>query len=100
MPTINLGRTPNRVPTSNKKAAQKIYQDPRWKAVREEKLRLNPVCERCESEGKTSMAEEIHHIIPFSQSKNIYSRERLAFDLDNLESLCTSCHQKHHKKSK
>ena len=89
-------REARRVETSAKKLAQTYYQDKRWKIVREEKLRLNPVCEQCEAAGRTRSAEEVHHMIPFMSAKSAMYRDRLAFDIDNLESLCIECHKQQH----
>ena len=96
MPTINLGVKPKRDITYSKREAQKIYQDKRWKILRTEKLRINPLCEECERKDKTTLADEVHHIIPFSQGKTPMQRDYLAFDIDNLESLCTDCHNSKH----
>jgi len=100
MPRIDLGTVKKKdsVPTTGKKDAQKIYQDKRWKILRAEKLRVNPLCEQCEREGRSRLAEEVHHRIPFSQGSTPQMRDYLAFDLDNLESLCTECHRSRHKK--
>jgi 5-methylcytosine-specific restriction protein A len=99
MPRINLGkgRRP-RVRTSAKREAQRVYQDRRWKRLREYKLRENPLCERCEAAGKSKLATEVHHKIPFSQGNTRAMVERLAFDFDNTESLCTQCHSEEHNK--
>lgn len=96
MATINLGGRKKRIPTSSKKDALRIYNNIRWRKIREEKIRLNPLCENCEEMGRTNPAEEIHHKIPFMQGRNQAQRERLAFDLDNLEALCIKCHKLRH----
>lgn len=94
MPTINLpDRSRKRVSTTAKKEAQQIYQDKRWRPLREEKLRCNPLCERCESLGVSRFAKEVHHIVAFMSAASLTHRDRLAFDFDNLRSLCVDCHK-------
>lgn len=60
--------------------------DSRWRAVRSEKLKLNPLCQDCELGGKITVANEVHHIVKVSVSPE----SRL--DLNNLMSLCKACH--------
>lgn len=101
MPTINLGNRNRRkrVSTTAKKAAQLIYQDRRWRPLREEKLRCNPLCERCEERGVSKFAKEVHHKIAFMSTADLALRDRLAFDFDNLRSLCVECHKLEERES-
>jgi 5-methylcytosine-specific restriction protein A len=58
----------------------------KWTAIRKRKLSVNPLCERCEKEGRVTLAEEIDHIVPIDQGGS---------DEDsNLMSLCVDCHYK------
>jgi 5-methylcytosine-specific restriction protein A len=90
MPTIKLSKKKQRDKTYNKQAYQDIYNTPRWKKLRAYKLAINPVCEMCSANGKTTMTQEVHHIIPFNISPE------LAYDYDNLISVCIECHKKLH----
>ena len=66
-----------------------IYNTIEWQIVREEALiRDNLMCQKC-----GSIAEEVHHII---ELKDDITK---AFDLDNLMSLCRTCHIRIHKKT-
>ena len=58
----------------------------RWQRVRAMKLNQDPLCEVCKLDGIIQEAEQVHHRIGLE--KNI----ELAFDLWNLESVCTACH--------
>ncbi|EEF91931.1 hypothetical protein BACCELL_00400 [Bacteroides cellulosilyticus DSM 14838] len=49
-------------------------------------------------ENKTVPAEDIHHIISFMSTDDPQQRLFLAYDYDNLMSLCKQCHQKIHNK--
>jgi len=94
MPKINLGRKKKpRRKTESKASYQHIYQNKRWKRIRAARVRLNPLCEICESFGITRQVEEVNHIIPFMLGSDQEEVENLAFDLENTESLC----KYHHK---
>lgn len=93
MPTIKLPKT-RRQPTINKATYQGVYNTPRWKKLRAAKIKANPVCERCAERGVTRVADEVHHIVPFDVDME------LAYDYDNLVSLCIDCHKEAHAKLK
>lgn len=85
------------VPTVRKGKYQDVYQDKRWKQLRQIKLVNNPACERCDALGRVSLADEVHHIIPFDRGKSQEEIEALAFDYENLMSVCDACHDEIHK---
>lgn len=95
MPTINLGRKKPRERTYNKGAYQDVYNTPRWKGLRAEKVRNNPLCEECLRKGIVKQTEEVHHIIPIDIDN---LDEDLAYGYDNLISLCIPCHKEAHRK--
>jgi 5-methylcytosine-specific restriction protein A len=96
MPKIFLPKPkPNRKKDENIKQRQKIYQSRRWQKLRIVKLMEHPLCEICEKE----LATEVHHI----QSFMGHPKEemlRLAYNYNNLQSLCDTCHNKIHNSSK
>lgn len=75
---------------------RKIYNSERWRRLRAWKFLCSPLCELCLKEGKTIPAEDIHHIISFMSTDNPRQRLFLAYDFDNLMSLCKQCHQRIH----
>ena len=77
---------------------KKIYQSERWRRMRAIKFANNPLCEECEKKGILTPAEDIHHIISFVGIDNPDKQYRLAFDYNNLMSLCKKCHQEIHNK--
>ena len=77
---------------------RKIYNSERWRRLRAWKLACNPLGELCVQENKTVPAEDIHHIISFMSTDDPQQRLFLAYDYDNLMSLCKQCHQKIHNK--
>lgn len=52
------------------------------------------LCADCAKAGKTTAAEEVHHIIPLTP-ENI-DDPRITTGLDNLVSLCRECHRARH----
>lgn len=76
---------------------KKLITSPRWARVRRAKVAMNPLCERCLAKGITTVAEEVHHKEPVQNGPNLYGMERLCYDMDNLESLCSDCHVEAHR---
>lgn len=66
----------------------KFYRTKEWRDKRSEALKRDCyVCQRCGAD-----ATVVHHIVEVRQDYN----KRL--DIDNLESVCSSCHNKIHKR--
>ena len=59
-----------------------------WKRIRDRYAAEHPLCERCLEEGRVTLMEEVHHILPVSRGGT--------HDRANLMSLCRSCHNKIH----
>ena len=65
---------------------RKFYHSKEWRQMRARALqRDNYLCSRC----KVRVADTVHHIIP---TRTDWSKR---LDINNLESLCSSCHSKH-----
>lgn len=77
-------------------ARRKIYNSARWQRLRRAKLIDSPLCEKCAEKGRVTPAEDIHHIVSFMSTDDPYERKFLAYDYDNLMSLCKKCHQNIH----
>ena len=75
----------------------KLINSARWRKLRAEKLRANPVCEECEANGRSTMATEVHHIKPVESVPYEKDMERLMFNRANLLSLCHACHTEIHR---
>jgi len=98
VPRINLGKK-NKPPQSlNKDFYQHIYADRRWKSIRDWKRRDNPLCEKCEKEGRVRQMDHVHHIISFITGRNKDEIEELAYDKNNVMSVCEECHAELHAK--
>lgn len=98
MPRITkIKRNYNRPHNSDsRKERQKIYQSKRWQQLRRLKLSENPLCEVCQDNGAITPAVDVHHRVSFMSQHDKAERNRLAFDIDNLQSLCRACHQYQH----
>jgi 5-methylcytosine-specific restriction endonuclease McrA len=70
----------------------------KYQKVRKVKLKLNPVCERCITKGIVKDVHEVHHKQPISTGRTYEEKYWLATSIDNLESLCKSCHDIEHGK--
>ena len=77
---------------------RRVYNSDRWCRLRAWKFACNPLCEICLKEDKTVPAEDIHHITSFMSTDDPEQRLFLAYDFDNLMSLCKQCHQNIHNK--
>lgn len=64
----------------------------RWRRLRLLKLSRQPLCERCEEQGRIRPATEVHHRVPVEQGRNYAEKQALAYDLNNLCPLCHDCH--------
>ncbi len=79
--------------TMRAKDRAKIYNSKKWKKVRERVLiRDNLMCKICRDNKLSTIAVEVHHI------QYLEHREDLAYDMDNLISICRKCHMEIHAK--
>ncbi len=62
-----------------------IYNSRQWKRIRQLVLHKQPLCVNCSNNNKYITANTIDHIIPINAGGSI-------FNLDNLQALCSSCH--------
>ena len=70
-----------------------------WKRIRDRYAAAHPLCEMCLKEGKTTIAEDVHHIESFMSTDDPMRRMALAYDYENLMSICKMHHQMIHNKS-
>ena len=68
----------------------KFYNSVAWRKLSKIKRRRDPLCEECKRNGLIVPATIVHHVIEVRDSID----HRL--DLDNLVSLCQSCHSRLH----
>lgn len=66
-----------------------VYNDARWRGpwgIRTQRLTMEPTCRFCRQNGTIVEATVVDHVVPHRGD------EKLAFDIDNTQSLCGSCH--------
>lgn len=98
MPTINKPKKQNNS-NSLRLERMEIYNTSRWRELRHAKFNADPLCEICLREDRVTPAEDVHHKVSFMSVYDPGQRKRLAFDFENLMSLCKRCHQKVHNES-
>ena len=77
---------------------KKLINNYKWQLLRRKKFISNPLCEQCLAEGRVTPTEEVHHIVPVESGRDEAEMRRLAYDYNNLQSLCKECHGKVHAK--
>ena len=63
-----------------------------WRKIRDRHLAREPLCELCRAHGRFVAATLVHHIKPLGDGGT--------HDDENLMSLCVSCHEKIHRRSR
>jgi 5-methylcytosine-specific restriction protein A len=63
------------------------YHSNRWRNLRLEKLKENPLCVECAKQGLTTLATVGDHINPVRLGGEFWDKE-------NIQGLCESCHNK------
>lgn len=75
------------------KESKQFYESNAWKKCRRLALiRDNYLCQDCLERKQITKADMVHHVIELKDDKT------KALDLNNLRSLCNSCHEKHHNR--
>jgi 5-methylcytosine-specific restriction protein A len=80
--------------TEKRLAMNRFYASPRWRRLRRAFLAEHPLCAECHQAGRIEPAIDVHHINARE------SNQEIAFDWDNLQSLCKACHSKKTRKSR
>ncbi len=75
----------------------KIYNSQRWRDLRAWKMTNDPLCEECDKKGRVTPTEDVHHEVSFMSTDDPVERNRLAYDYENLMSVCKECHAEKHK---
>jgi len=75
-----------------------IYANPEWKKSRRVCIaRANGLCEHCKKKGIVRKGREVDHIIELiDENKHDWN---IAYNPDNLQYLCSSCHNHKHQRS-
>ena len=87
-------RENNKADNPDRRASFKFYGSTRWRKLRQWILQMHPLCVDCKSDGVLRQATVVDHIKPRSE------RPDLAYDQDNLQGLCKTCHEAKSMKEK
>ena len=70
--------------------SREFYNSQEWRAVRDYKLSLNPLCELCiySLNGQITRADLVHHLLEISTPEGWERRLEVRY----LQSLCLECH--------
>lgn len=74
----------------------KLLNSWKWQQLRRKKFLANPVCEDCAAKGRVTPTEEVHHNRPVESGRDEIEMRQLAYDFNNLVSLCKACHAARH----
>lgn len=78
----------------NRPEYSNLYHNARWRKLRIEFLKKNPLCVNCYSSGNIVIAKVVDHI------KDHKGDLDLMWDTDNMQALCDSCHNRKTMKSR
>ena len=81
-----LHREGNKAGNPDRMADKRFYAGLRWRKLRQLILDLRPLCVECQRAGVLRPATEVDHITPRLEQPS------MAYDQDNLQGLCRSCH--------
>tara|TARA_R100000655_G_scaffold91646_1_gene132471 strand:- start:61 stop:393 length:333 start_codon:yes stop_codon:yes gene_type:complete len=91
MPTLPKGKKRPWIPEKPKHMREvdnaSFYNSKRWRALRNYFIQKNPICKICQSKGIIKSAQCVDHIKPITIGGS-------QVDINNLQSLCNSCHAK------
>lgn len=71
--------------TEKGKANAKLYSQRAWDKIRTAQLSRQPLCARCQSNGKITGAQHVDHVFP-------HRRDPVKFKVNLFQSLCAACH--------
>lgn len=83
-------RQKDKVYNRDRKEANRFYKSTTWQQLRKLKLNQDPLCEECLKQGKTTIADLVHHDEEISKGG-----DKLPV-LDDLTSMCLPCHNRWH----
>lgn len=73
-----------------------VYNRTLWRDLRDWKRRKDPLCEVCRMRGRITPGSDIHHLETFTGAGDEAERDRLAYDPENLLTVCDRCHRELH----
>ena len=71
--------------TAKGKANGRLYAQSAWHSIRARQLSKQPLCARCQCNGRVTAAYHVDHVFP-------HRRDPKAFKVNLFQSLCAACH--------
>ncbi len=65
---------------------QRLYSTARWKRLRRQILRRDPLCVECDKMGVVEPSTQADHVVPHAGDLDLF------YDESNLQGLCRTCH--------
>ena len=93
MPTLGKSTKPwipKRKKTNKSWSYDSRYHSSKWRKLRINFLKSNPLCKLCKEVGKTVAANVIDHIIPLSQNNS----DDNFWNSNNHQALCAPCNNR------
>lgn len=83
-----------------KEQQMKFYKSKDWRQLRQYILeRDNYECQECKRQGYVKLTDDTKHkSLDVDHIKELHTHSELAFEPDNLETLCIRCHNKKHNR--
>lgn len=75
---------------------QKLINTTKWLRLRRDILTKQPICQRCQAEGRLTAATEVHHVRPVEEAVTLAEKRQRMYDPTNLRALCHDCHVRTH----
>lgn len=83
-------------PNSGNEWAKECYNTDTWRRIRQAYLMEHPLCELHQALNEVVPAETVHHCNEISNAASKWEARDIAFDSNNLMSLCKKCHTWYH----
>lgn len=80
-----LSYTPKKVYEHHYSDGKHIYSSRRWRSLRDQYIKHNPLCEHCKLSQIYSPGDMVDHISEIEDGGEVW-------DVDNLQTLCNACH--------
>lgn len=75
-----------------------VYANPEWKKARRQAIvNAGGLCEHCKKKGRVTKGREVDHIVELTDENK--SDWNIAYNPDNLQYLCSDCHNHKHDRS-
>ena len=82
---------------ANNEQYKALINTTRWIRLRRAVISSHPLCVRCEEEGRITLAQEVHHVVPVETAVSREQMEALMYNPANLIPLCRECHHSIHR---